>query len=394
MRLARKLKEWQGQNLIDSVTVNKINEYEKQQAKPLVLWAFGGLGVFTVLLGIISVIASNWMQTPDWLKLATDLIVCLVIAIALYKVVVDENTQPSKPWLREMLVIFYYGFTLASMALIGQTYQLGGSLASLFLVWTIATLPVVLLGRGKFLAVFWIAGTVTTYILNIQVLDEFIRGFDHLSPLMEAIMISSYLLLPLFFIFTSRIPWLLKKRPILSSELSKYSWIAILLIGWCSQFLWYESIDSPFHKVILYSITICFIAISVMSYFIPSIYSDEPRDSHLAMRVILIAVFMLCVTALWHHTRLELVGALTNILYMLVLAWAALKIKSIRLFNVVTALICLRVLFVYFEVFGSMFETGIGLVIGGTLTLLIVWWWFKKSDSFAQRFGLSRSDIK
>jgi hypothetical protein len=41
-----------------------------------------------------------------------------------------------------------------------------------------------------------------------------------------------------------------------------------------------------------------------------------------------------------------------------------------------------------------MLETGIGLVIGGLITLFVVWGWFKKSDSLAEYFGLSQASKK
>jgi hypothetical protein len=128
----------------------------------------------------------------------------------------------------------------------------------------------------------------------------------------------------------------------------------------------------------------------VTTLFIPRLYSEESNDTQLSMRVILVSVFILGASGIWHQQNLALIGALTNLLYMCVLAWAALKIKSTTLFNIVTALICIRILAIYFEVFGSMLETGIGLVFGGTLTLLIAWLWLKKSEALAQRLGLNR----
>jgi len=61
------------------------------------------------------------------------------VAIAVYKACLNVETAQEKLWLREILVIIYYGFTLASMALIGQIYQLDGTMAKLLLVWTIST---------------------------------------------------------------------------------------------------------------------------------------------------------------------------------------------------------------------------------------------------------------
>jgi uncharacterized membrane protein len=388
MKLSKKLKEWQRENVIDSTVADRISQYEKQRSKPLILWAVGGMGTFTIIVGFISVIAANWMHTPDWLKLSVDLVACLVIAVALYRTINRESSKAEKPWLREILVIFYYGFTLASMALIGQTYQLGGSLAKLFLVWTVATIPLVLLGRGKFLAVLWLFGSATTYLLNVESLHDFIRTLTDSSHLTMAIFVSLYLLGPMLFILISRIPWLVRERPVAAGEISRFSWLAIIVFGWMCQFLWYEGAIYDYGEVSGYVIAICFIATAVMVYFIPALYSGEHHDTHLSMCVVMATVFLLGATAVWHRYNLELVGALSNLLYLSVLAWVALKIKSTTLFNAVTALICLRIVVIYFEVFGSMLETGIGLIIGGALTLSIAWWWFKKSDTLAQQFSL------
>jgi uncharacterized membrane protein len=390
MKLSKKLQEWQEQSFIDNATAQKITEYEKQRAKPLILWALGGLGSFSIIVGLISVIAANWLYIPDHIKLATDLIACIVIAIALYKTIASDDKGVEKLWIREVLIIFYYGFTLASMALIGQTYQLGGSVAKLFLVWSIATIPLALLGRGKFLAVLWLIGSATTYILNIESLHDYIRSLTHSHQLTTAIFLSAYLLGPLIFLLISRIPWLVKNRAITAAEFSKFSWLAIMIFGWMSQFLWYEKIVYGHQTEALYIVGICFIATIVTTLFIPRLYSEESNDTQLSMRVILVSVFILGASGIWHQQNLDLIGALTNLLYMCVLAWAALKIKSTTLFNIVTALICIRILAIYFEVFGSMLETGIGLVFGGTLTLLIAWLWLKKSEALAQRLGLNR----
>ncbi len=394
MGLSKKLDEWQEAKLIDSTTANKISEFEQQRSKPIALWAFGGLGAFAIILGLVSVVASNWMQTPDWVKLAADLILCLVIALTLYRVISRGDASARSQWSREILVIFYYGFTLASMALIGQTYQLGGSIAKLLLVWTLVTIPIVLLGRGKFLTVLWIVGTSVTYALNLEALDDIIRAFIYPSYLKDVLFGVLYILSPFFFILLSRIPWLVKNRPIMAGELSRYSWLAIVVGGWFLHFLWYDSINGSANdiKSLQIFLIISFIATVALVAFIPKLYSSRTQDTHLAMRVVLITVFIVGATALWHDHRYPVIGAIINIVYMIILAWAALKIHSIRLFNVMTALICIRLLFIYFEVFGSMLETGIGLMVGGIITLLVVWGWFKKADSLAQYFGLSQRD--
>ena len=56
-----------------------------------------------------------------------------------------------------------------------------------------------------------------------------------------------------------------------------------------------------------------------------------------------------------------------------------------RAFNALTALIALRVLVIYFEVFGSLLSTGVGLITGGVLTLLVGWLWQRKTAALAAR---------
>jgi len=384
MRLNKKLYQWQKAGLIDELTLRNITEYEQSSSKPIVLWAFGGVGAFAIITGIVSVVAANWLYTSDEVKLAINLTLCAFLAFAVYKTCLTDKGNHEKLWLREILVIVYYGFTLASMALIGQTYQLAGSLAKLFLVWTIATLPLVLLARGKFVVALWILGTAITYGLNIDSFHEFAIskfGFSKLD--MEAFTISLALLGPLLFIYLSRIPWLLQHRPLYAEEISRYSWLVIVVGGFFTQFLWYENNIVGSIPNIVFCIT--GLATAITLFLMPMLYATSHASAQLAMRVVLGTTFLLGFTACWHTSSMNVVGALTNLIYLCILAWASLKISSAFLFNFLTAIISIRVLFVYFEVFGSMMQTGIGLIIGGVLTLLLAWLWFKKSNSFAEK---------
>jgi len=389
MNPSRKLKEWQRENLIDATTAERIAQYEKSRARPVVLWAVGALGAFAIVVGVVSVIAANWLYTPDWVKLAVDLLICLLVAAALYARVGSERGATDKLWLREVLVIFYYGFTLASMGLIAQTYQLGGSLATLLLVWTVATLPLVLLGRGKILAALWTIGSATTWVLNMEPLFDFAKSVIENEDAAEALVLSLLLMAPIVFMLVSRIPWLVQHRPAAAGIVSGMSWLAIVVFGWLCQFLWYSNISPGDRSVLAYTVGWCLIGVAATVYCIPRLYRDSARDSQLAMRVTLLAVFVLGASAVWHDRSLDLAGALTNVAYLVVLGWAAMKIHSTLLFNTVTALICVRILVIYFEVFGSMLQTGIGLIVGGVLTLLTAWWWFRKSGALAERLGLA-----
>ena len=386
MRLERKLARWQKAGLIDEQVAQSISDYEASSSSPVVLWAAGGLGAFAIITGIVSVIAANWLHTPDEVKLGIDLILCAVLALVVYRVCVSVEATQEKLWLRETLVTVYYGFTLASMGLIGQTYQLGGSIAKLLLVWTIATIPLVLLARGRFIAVLWCIAAATTYGMNIEPLYEFVKdtlGFE--QEMIEITLLSIVLTVPLQFVYLSRLGWLSRNRPVFATVISRVSWLAIIVAGFFLQFLWYES--GVFNGFPIAVLVITGAAVAVTLFFIPALYRDSPANSHLAMRAVLASVYVLGATACWHDSELNVVGAFTNLVYLCILAWAALKIGSTPLFNFVTAAISIRILFVYFEVFGSMMQTGVGLIVGGLLTLLLAWLWLKKSSNLAQQLA-------
>jgi uncharacterized membrane protein len=389
MNISKKLIEWQKEELIDIATVEKINKYEAHASKPIALWAIGGLGVFSVLVGIISMIASNWHHTSAWLKLFTALLICLCVATALYRIAHRSVDSTKSLWAQELLVIFYYGFILASMALIGQVYQLNGSFNILLCVWILATIPLTLLGRGKFLATLWMISFGITYFLNLQVLYYFIESGTR-SEFYSFIVVGSLCFTaPVIFIFLSGIPWLYKNRPVFSMVFSRSSWFGIILMGWLSQFFWYDNYTMN-GRFISYPTSIFCVLVALLFAFIPKIYAKETSEMVLSMRVVLITAFLFTAISayFWKNNSLPLVGALSNLAYLCVLAWAALKINSIGFFNAVTALIGLRIIAIYLEVFGTMFDTGIGLIIGGALTLFVALWWFKKSNALANRLSM------
>jgi uncharacterized membrane protein len=81
------------------------------------------------------------------------------------------------------------------------------------------------------------------------------------------------------------------------------------------------------------------------------------------------------------------VAALFHVLLLGSAAFVALKLGSARGFHAFAGLIALRILIGYVELFGSMLDTGLGMIAGGMLTLLLLWVWTRKTAAIARRMG-------
>jgi hypothetical protein len=76
-----------------------------------------------------------------------------------------------------------------------------------------------------------------------------------------------------------------------------------------------------------------------------------------------------------------------QVVWLALFAWTSIQLGLVRDFNALTALIALRVLVIYFKVFGTLLSTGVGLIIGGLLTLLVGWLWRRKAGDLLGACG-------
>src|SRR5262245_43033471 len=221
MSLDRTLARWEAAGLIDGPTGARIRAFEKSPRTPIALYALGVLGAGTVALGIISLIAANWDAIPATMKLAGDLLIGLVLAMATYVAV-----RRGGGWPGEVLIMLFYGFTLASIALVGQVYQLTNPTYQALLVWSAATLPLVLLGRSYALAALAAASIALTHTVRIwPLIDVLEPGLAGNRDRSAAILFAS----PLLYVVLARVPWLVRNRPELSRTVTALAWVAVLV---------------------------------------------------------------------------------------------------------------------------------------------------------------------
>src|SRR5262249_34701625 len=86
------------------------------------MWGIAAVGIFSVLGGVISLIAANWNEIPDALKLAVGFALLISSAWGARVLAKRDNTWPS-----DLLLLAHQGLVLAMIGLVAQIYDLSGA---------------------------------------------------------------------------------------------------------------------------------------------------------------------------------------------------------------------------------------------------------------------------
>lgn len=378
MNLDQKLRRWREAGLIDETTSARIADFERAERRPLGMYTLIGLGASTIGLGLVSLVAANWEEIPAAVKLVVDLALGLALAG-----LIDLAVRRQWRLAREASITIFYGYTLASLALVGQIYQLDSPTYHALAVWSVATLPLCLLGESLFLSVLCVAGWVTTHVFALDALIEALER--HADDLLgRNVAVSVVFASPLVYVLVSFVPWLRAHRPHFVSTLRGVGVLGIVLGGFAIGFLWYEGLTGG--ETLSWSLLVTLLLALGFSAWLWRLLADEPRRKRAAVACVVPIAWLLLVAATgWRHEAADYVGGLTQIAWLSLCAFVSYRALWLRLFNLLTSLLALRILVVYFEVFGSLLDTGLGLVTGGVVTLLIGWAWQHKMRQLTQR---------
>ena len=375
MNLTRKLEQWRLAGVIDGDTVRRIEAYERDQSSPVVLYAVGGVGAVAIVLGIVAIVASNWAAIPAHAKLAVDGLVAVALAVAIVR------TAPG--WARDVLLMVNYGFVLASMSLIGQIYQLDSGTWRALLAWSLATLPMMFIATGRFAATLWALGLAATHLFGLVRFVEWLgeSSFDQTTLLdLTVVLIGSS---PIPYLLFARAGWTRRERPAVSGVFWAMGWLGLAVLTLLSASIFYVEISER-ETVIAGPLAIASV-LGVLAALLPRIDESLSARALIGLRGLLVGGAVTALLALaGGRDDWPLLAAVLQLFWLGWMAWTALLLGHESLFRLGVAAVCIRLLGVYVEVFGSMLETGFGLIIGGLLTMALTWFWLRKSRRLAE----------
>ena len=360
-RLDKMLSDWVANDLITNEQAKEITDHEN--FKPVNQWVLYGfliLGVVVIGIGIISLVAANWKDMPDELKLFVDSI--LLISIAGGACFAWEK---KKSILFEVFLVSFMVLCLASIGLISQIYHIGDKLYQGLLLWSVITAGVAVASKRSFAPFIWATGFfsgVTLMSLHSPVFQSIFQ--KNYAPVFMAIPLFSALLaimcrsiggeggqtksLRLWAVIGGMIALVVVKAQLWRDSSIDYR-IAVFLPGYVFATLsalgiWRSLEYKKVQKVLLLA--------TLGLYLVPFHFSMFAVHSNVAYAIFSVAV-----------------------LTTMAVFFASLKFR--RLFQLFLAALGIRFLVLYFQALGGLATTGFSLIISGVIIILMVVVWNK-----------------
>lgn len=307
MRIEKKLNLWESHSLISSSQKRQILEFEKKDRKPLFMTGMTLLGIFIMTLGVISIVAANWDVIPGAVKIVLNFALLGGTAFGTFRA-----WEKNKDIWFEGGIIALFMLCGAGIGLIGQVFQTNGSFAGWGIMWSLVTLPLLVISRRKVLPFLWIALLLAS-----------IGSIESLWRLLEAVF-----------------GWLIWER---------YPETILIFL------LVVSGILAGFFSMLNHIIRPKFQLFNVAVFY-----------AYLKMYGSAI-VFMMIGYAETSRTFICLYTILA--LFFIAMAFVGDRLNRPRQVNGNIAALFILFLFVYFRVFGSLMTTGIGLIVSGAVII-------------------------
>ena len=366
-KLEKNLNEWVAHGLLSEGQAQRIRAHEA--SKPESSWILYGLlilGAMIVGIGVISLIAANWNQIPDDIKIIGNFILLIGLAWATY------NCFESKKTIQfEVLLLFFLIHCLASIGLISQIYHTGGKFHQALMFWSLITLMAAISARAMFVPFVWTGAFIFGLVFSF--ID---------STLLQTIFHNNY---PALFMTTAL---LCGSLSITSKMISNESGATRAARAWTILSGLFALISAELREFPFYQMKQDLLAY-VPGYFLGALILIGVWRNHEYRKIqkILITSTLLLFLIPYHMPLLQIKSLIAYaICTILVLSLSSIFLASLkqrRLFQWFLILIGLRFLILYFQAIGGLATTGFGLILSGGVVIGMAMLWNKYKTSLA-----------
>ena len=367
MGLKRKLSHWQKADLISADQAKSILSHERQGIGQKYFRGLVAVALLAIFGGCALVVASNWAEIPGTLKLTVHFILNSVVAYVLW-----QGKESDHFWKREGGTFILGGLNLTLIALIGQVFQLNGTVESALLLWLIISTPLFLaFGQSRMNAVTWTVAFLVTAALNLH-------------EIVDSLNIETYQQVSLYtFLAWSIPPALMLSGMSPSFKKIRHEWQDTYLItgagliicsGLFTSLSWYDDTDflqrefkSLFWFPAFTAVLWGGIFMGIRHYMNEHVYKKSYQT--LCLIGAITALFAL-IAVIPGRPEIDTLSTIHFVLYMGVIGYFAIPLGMNGLVTISVLLITLRLFIFYIELTGPMAVMGFGLIVSGILLLV------------------------
>ncbi len=377
--LNRRLERWVRDGIITHVQASQIMEYEKGVGnRPWVTFGIVGIGITAIVTGVISLVAANWESIPVALKLLNYFLLQGGVGVLFLFQQKKEGV-----WRETFLTLFAFLFW-AGIGLFSQVFNLEGQGWSACLFWLVLTLPAVCIARHTTFPHLWSLLLIVT--ASWWTLDPFNPITD--DNVRAMVSISVPILLSALAFWAQA---MLRLSPFLR-EAFTYWGIGLFAIGGTilGNIFWESGHVHIAHDSRAYLLIPWF---SLLLAILGSLARSGKVKKELCALTAVFLFFLgvyLTIPVLFENLGSPAFRQIAGATGFIALGGLAATISAManmkRLYETATRLIALRFIIVYFQVFGSLTKTGVGLVFSGIIVLAFAYFWHRMKSKLLKAF--------
>lgn len=350
--LSRKIQDWVKSDLISAEQGQAIVTFEGSRKSVLSpMLALGLVGVLAVGIGILAIVAANWQMIPPGVKLFNLFVVMILVAgTAVY-------FQNKKTAVFEALLFLEMLLFFAAIGLIGQIYHLQSEAYKGFLFWSLLAFPLLFLTQKVFFGFIWEFVLISAFFSSPMVRPVF-RYLENHFP-------GSFGISGLFMFILACL---------LLTQKAKVFVVPLRLFAafWAIAPLF---ITSYYRTGVAPDILIAVIVLAGVAGY--GLYRLKTPYKSLYVVCVLYAAFA--------TATIPFVVFTGQVLILLSLMFAAYQAKAQGITRILTFCAGLRILTAYFELFGSLMQTGGGLILTGLIILGLSFGWYRLDQTLKAR---------
>jgi len=370
----RKLDIWLDAGLIDTDTAQRIRAYEADRSRPLGLWSLIGLGALAIGLGIISLVAANWDEIPGMVRLSVHALLIAGVSGGIF--LLQPRNGFLGLYLKDVLLFILAVLGATFFGHLGQVYQTSSPLWQPMALWLLLFSPLLLLtGRGWLISLLWVVALLGTGIAHWE---WYAQQTGEPSVMYIGVITS----LPVFALLAGIFVESRSAREAFWTQVGQFA-LASFVAG-VSLKLIADGLTGggPFGSQGQAG-EIAAIHLGLWSIAALLAYRLIRTSTGISIAAILIAAAVTSLVSSIAQSTEPLGSAILFIAFWAAIGWSAIYSEWRNMFQVVVAIIALRLIILSFELASDLLSSGLGLILAGVITIFIAIVAYRFSKAFA-----------